>query len=67
MVYMTQDGETAEVAVVGNDGVIREYLKSSFDGTELAWDNAPVKLARPSLVQFGKPSTGGTSGLHRAA
>ena len=30
-------------------------------------DNARVKLARPSLVQSGKPGTGGTSGLHRTA
>jgi len=26
-----------------------------------------VKPARPPLVQSGKPGTGGTSGLHRAA
>jgi len=30
-------------------------------------DNWGVKLARPPLVQFWKQSTGGTSGLHRAA
>ena len=30
-------------------------------------DNAPVKLARPSLVQSWKQGTGGTSGLHRTA
>lgn len=28
---------------------------------------ARVKHARPSLVQSGKPGTGGTSGLHRTA
>jgi len=32
-----------------------------------AGDNHPVKLARPSLVQSPKGSTGGTSGLHRTA
>jgi len=30
-------------------------------------DNGRVKPARPPLVQSGKPGTGGTSGLHRAA
>ncbi len=30
-------------------------------------DNHRVKFARPSLVQSGKPGTGGTSGLRRTA
>jgi len=30
-------------------------------------DNRVVKPTRPPLVQFWKQSTGGTSGLHRAA
>jgi len=30
-------------------------------------DNDGVKPARLPLVQSGKPGTGGTSGLHRAA
>jgi len=30
-------------------------------------DNQRVKPTRPPLVQSGKPGTGGTSGLHRAA
>jgi len=30
-------------------------------------DNHGVKPTRPPLVQFWKQSTGGTSGLHRAA
>jgi Zn-dependent protease with chaperone function len=42
-------------------------MAGAADAAPLATDNAVVKLARPPLVQFPKGSTGGTSGLHRAA
>jgi hypothetical protein len=57
-----------ELVEMGNCSAIVDELFYRFGYIHIrSGDNRPVKPTRPPLVQFWKQSTGGTSGLHRAA